>query len=451
MIYKHFYPAIIFRLTIFALASACSVWFYNDQSYVLMAVSLLFLMITAINIFNYFNRVNEWMKFFITGIENEDTGLKIPEKSGNKNIDALYKSMDRLNNLLQKTKIEISAKEHYFRSIINKSNTGLFSVNESGRIENINPAANKLTGLQEYFHINSLSNIDKSLPGFILRASEKKQQSAIFENKYGQKLNFNLSEINIDGEKYILVAVNDISKELDSREVDAWIKLARTLAHEIMNNITPITTLSKVISGYFMQNEKIIEAENITDKTVANTIKGLNIIEERSLALMNFVQNYRKFTKLPQPDIQNINLSDILENSITIIKSYPNSEKIKILKNIPSGIFIYSDDKLISQVIINILKNAYEALINKESIEQPSISISLKKSGNNVSIEISDNGNPIPNEIKEQIFVPFYTTKEKGSGIGLSLSKQILLQMNGDIVLKKSDKQLTTFVIRLKQ
>ena len=451
MIYKHFYPSIIFRLTVFALASACSFWFYIEKSYVLMIVCLLLLLFTGINIINYFNRINKWIIFFISGIENEDTALKIPKKSGNKNIDSLYKSMDKLNNLLQKAKFEISAKEHYFRSIIKKSNTGLFAVNENARIENINPAANKLTGLQEYFHINSLRNIDKSLPDFILSVSENKKYSAIFENKYGQKLNFNLSEINIDRKKYILVAVNDITKELDSREVDAWIKLARTLAHEIMNNITPITTLSQVISGYFIQNKKITEAANITDKTIANTIKGLNVIEERSLALMNFVQNYRKFTKLPQPAIHKINLSDILENSITVIKSYSYIEKIKLIKNIPPDIFVNSDDKLISQVIINILKNAYEAIIGEESIEQPTISISLKKIGNNVSIEISDNGNPIPDEIKEQIFVPFYTTKETGSGIGLSLSKQILLHMNGDIVLKKSDKKLTTFIIRLKQ
>lgn len=447
MIYKHFYPAIIFRLFIFALASACGSLFYLRHSYILSVSCLIILILSGINMINYFNRINEWVSFFITGIENEDTGLKIPKKSGNKNIDALYKSMEKLNSLLQKTKIEISSKEHYFRSIINKSNTGLFSVNESGRIENINPAAGKLTGLQEYFHINSLANINKALPDFIFQA--KNQKSAIFENKYGQKLNFNLSEIIIDKQKYILVAVNDITKELDSREVDAWIKLARTLAHEIMNNITPITTLSQVISGYFTHNKKVINVAQVTNKTIANTIKGLNVIEERSLALMNFVQNYRKLTKLPEPKIHKLNLTEVLENSIIAIQSYPNINKIKIVKQIPPEIWVHSDEKLISQVIINILKNAYEALSDKIN-EQAMIKISLKNTGKMVQIEISNNGSPIPDEIKEQIFVPFYTTKESGSGIGLSLSKQILLQMNGDIILKKSDKQLTTFVIRLK-
>ncbi|MCF6239733.1 MAG: HAMP domain-containing histidine kinase [Bacteroidales bacterium] len=447
MVYKHFYLSIIIRLLIFSILSVGGTYVYiTDKSSTFLWVVLVAIVLSAINIINYFNRINRWMSFFISGIENEDTSLKIPEKSGNKNVDRLYLGVEKLNKLLQKTKFEISTKEYYYRSIINKSVTGLFSVNKNGRIENINPAGSKLTNLQEYFHINSLSSIDKTLPGFILNYKIGKQQSAIFENRFGQKLNFSLSEINIENNLYILVAVNDITKELDSREVDAWIKLARTLSHEIMNNITPITTLSQVISGYYIKNKQIIDTDKLDENTIFKTIKGLKVIEERSIALMNFVQNYRKFTKLPEPKLQNTDISEIINNCVIAIETYPESDKIQIIKHIPLGIQFYTDEKLISQVIINVLKNAYEAVVHENT---PIIEIKLRKTTTALEIEISNNGAVIPQEIKNQIFVPFYSTKESGSGIGLSLCKQILLQMNGDIILKKSDSERTEFVISL--
>ncbi len=447
MVYKHFYFSIIFRLFIFLLISITGAYVYfTGKSFILLAVLLFMLLFSGINIISYFNRINRWMNFFITGIENEDTSLKIPQKSGNQYIDSLYKGMEKLNDLLQKTKFEINAKEYYFRSIIDKSATGLFSVNKNGRIENINPAGTKLTGLQEHFHINSLSSIDKLLPDFILNYRKHKQQSAIFENKYGQKLNFSLSEISIENKKYLLVAVHDITKELDTREVDAWIKLARTLSHEIMNNITPITTLSQVISGYFTKNKQLINVKELNDDAVFKTVKGLKVIEERSLALMSFVKNYRKFTKLPEPEFQKVNISEIIENCIVAIETYPDFDKINITKQIPVNIYVTTDEKLISQVIINVLKNAYEAVFE---IDNPEIGIGLKKHPSLIEIEVADNGLVIPQEIKEQIFVPFYSTKEGGSGIGLSLCKQILLQMNGDIILKKSDDNQTVFSVRL--
>lgn len=447
MVYKHFYFSIIARLFIFLLISiAGSYVYFFDKSFILLVVLFLMLIWSATKLIHYFNRINRWTNFFISGIENEDTSLKIPAKSGNKNIDELYKGMENLNNLLQKTKFEINAKEYYFRSIISKSATGLFSVNKNGRIENINQAATNLINLQEHFHINSLASIDQALPDFILNYRNHNQKSAIFENKYGQKLNFSLSEINIKNNEYTLVAVNDITKELDSREVDAWIKLARTLAHEIMNNITPITTLSQVIKTYYIDNNKLIDIKELNEDTIFKTLKGLNVIEERSLSLMNFVENYRKFTKLPEPKFHSVNISEIVEHCLDAIETYPDFEKINLSKQIPPGIHVITDEKLISQVIINVLKNAYEAVYE---IDKPEIRIRLKKTTALIEIEIADNGLAIPQEIKEQIFVPFYSTKEGGSGIGLSLCKQILLQMNGDIILKKSDDDQTVFTIRL--
>jgi len=276
---------------------------------------------------------------------------------------------------------------------------------------------------------------------------EKKEKSAVFENKFGQKLLFKLSVIKSNDEKIKLIAVSDITKELDNREVDAWVKLARTLSHEIMNNITPITTLSQVISSYYKNGDKVILPDNMDEKIINNTVRGLNVIEERSVALMNFVDNYRKFTKLPEPDIKKVNISEILEHCLLAIKVYPNFKLINLEKSIEEDVIVLTDDNLISQVFINVLKNAYEAL--KVIKDNPTMKIGLRTNDDNISIEIANNGEKIPKELREQIFIPFFTTKDEGTGIGLSLSKQILLRMNADIVLKPYKNSFTRFVITL--
>jgi len=450
MSYKHFYGAILLRLAIIILLAAATTYLYFEEQAVILSILLFAVLVGAVfNIIWYFNRLNHWIASFLLGIENDDTTLKTPSNTGNKAINEVYEGIERLNELFRKTKTDISTQEQYFRSVIDQSATGLFSVNEKGRVININPAATKLTKLNNHHHINALLVIDKKLPRFIIESSgNTNRQSAIFENPEGQKLLFKLSEIITINESIKLVAVSDITKELDNREIDSWIKLARTLSHEIMNNIAPITTLSKVISGYFISNNQIISSEKIDAATIANTVKGLGVIEERGLGLINFVENYRKFTKLPEPHFNKVNLSALIESNLITASAYPGFDTIKIVKLIPKDVMFSTDEKLLSQVILNLLKNALEALI-LENIQNPLITIKLLRTDNTGKIEITNNGPQIPPEIKEQIFIPFYTTKENGSGIGLSLSRQIILQMGGDIILNSGKDGKTTFSICL--
>ena len=450
MSYKHFYVSVLLRLILIVLISIAGAYLYFEkQAFILCIVLLIVLIGAVINIIRYFNNINQWIAFFLLGVENDDSTIKAPSKTGNKAIDNVYIGIERLNDLFKKTKIEISIQEQHYRSVINQSATGLFSVNEKGRVININPAANKLTNLHEYHHVNTLRKIDHSLSEFIMRPNNNlHQKSAIFENKYGQKLLFKLSEIKTAKEVIKLVAVSDITKELDKGEVDAWIKLARTLSHEIMNNIAPITSLSNVILKYFTKNDKIIDANDIDSKIITNTIKGLNVIEERSLSLMNFVNNYRKFTKLPEPKLTEVNLSNLIENNLLAAGAFPGFNTIKIEKHIPENLMFTTDENLLSLVIINLLKNACEALII-DNIVNPKISIKLLQTTSTTKVEIINNGPNIPPEMKEQIFIPFFTTKEEGSGVGLSLSKQIMLNMNGDILLNSTKDMPTTFSVIL--
>lgn len=448
MYFKHFNIAIISRISMIVILSGLTVFFVLKSYYVWAGIAFVLLILISHNLIQYFNGINRWISFFLLGIKNEDTSLKIPKNTGNKTIDHVFEGMESLNTLFKQIKIEIATKEQYFKTIINKSATGLFSINSKGRIENINPAAQKLLDVQEYQHVNSLNKVDKQLVKFIEK-DNKHDQSAIFENKYGQKLLFNISYLQNKNERLKLIAVSDITKELDNREIEAWVKLARTLSHEIMNNITPITTLSQVISGYFIKNGRVVKTAD--EKILKNTVKGLDIIEGRGVALMKFVNNYRRFTKLPEPENRVANLSKIIEKSLIVLQTYPAIDKIHLEKNIPENIIIYTDEQLLTQVIINLLKNAYESLLESLKISNPTLKVSLTETEKTLHINILNNGNPIPAELKEQIFVPFFTTKETGSGVGLSLSKQILLKMGDDVVLKQSNERFTEFEITINE
>jgi nitrogen fixation/metabolism regulation signal transduction histidine kinase len=431
-------------------AIAAAYLFFVLHQVILSIVLIVVVIGIAVNTIYYFNFINKWIASFLLGIENEDTTLKIPEKTGNKAIDEIFGGLHRLNELFRKTKIEIGTQEKFYLSIINQSATGLFSVNEQGRIININPAAEKLTGLIAFHHINTLARINDELPAFIQRdQNHHDTASAIFENEKGQKLLFKLSEIKTLNEVIKLVVVSDITKELDIREVDAWIKLARTLSHEIMNNIAPITTLSQVTLNYFVHDGQAVQSENINQETVDKTIKGLRVIEERGSGLKKFVENYRKFTKLPEPDLQKVELTKLIGDVLLVCSGFDNYHNVEVKEYLPDSIIAITDDNLLSQVLINLIKNALENFSETGAIDNPVIQIKVSEAANRIKIDICNNGEGIPPELREQIFVPFFTTKENGSGIGLSLSKQIMLILGGDIILRTDKRNFTCFTVSL--
>jgi len=404
----------------------------------------------AISTINYFNRVNRLIASFLMGIENEDSSLHIPERTGNKAVDEIFRGIARLNELFLRKNIAIGAQEQYYLSIIRQSATGLFSVNEEGRIININPSAEKLTGMIAFQHVNTLGRINESLPGFIqIELKPGDSPSVIFESPGGQNLLFKLSEISTPNEVIRLVVVSDITKELDIREVDAWIKLARTLSHEIMNNLAPITTLSQVLLNYLVKDKRVIPTDEIDQDILKKTVKGLRVIEERSTGLKDFVENYRKFTKLPEPDLKKVELTGLIENVLLACSGFDMFNKIRIEEQIPDSVFVLTDQNLLSQVLINLVKNALESFQREEPSESPIIRIAVKEEASRIQIHISNNGEAIPPELREQIFVPFFTTKENGSGIGLSLSKQIMLMLGGDINLRANERNETCFRISL--
>ena len=213
-----------------------------------------------------------------------------------------------------------------------------------------------------------------------------------------------------------------------------------------MNSIAPVTSLSENLKSYYVKNEVAISPEQINEQIIKNTIKGLEVIEQQGKGLINFVESYRKLTRLPKPELKPVNLKNLIENTVLLNKSFWPDTRIS-LKIQEYDLYIRADEKLFSQVLINLLKNAAEAINgNKDG----NITISVARSQQNrVEINIRDNGPGIPPDIMDEIFVPFFTTRENGSGIGLSLSRQIIRQHGGKLSVNSIPNKETVFSIEM--
>jgi signal transduction histidine kinase len=244
-------------------------------------------------------------------------------------------------------------------------------------------------------------------------------------------------------EELMLLSVHDIQNQLDEKELDSWRKLIRVMMHEIMNSITPITSLSESLAGYFYSGGKTKSPEEIDGKTISTTIRGLEVIREQGKGLISFVESYRKLTRLPKPEKKVFPVKNLIDNIRILSGSFENADNIQMTcEVIPEELEILADEKQISQVLINLVKNAYQA-----SIENPDAQIKVISSigsEGRPEIKVMDNGPGIPEDLMDKIFVPFFTTKESGSGIGLSVSRQIMQMHGGSLKIVSIPGKLTT-------
>jgi signal transduction histidine kinase len=252
-------------------------------------------------------------------------------------------------------------------------------------------------------------------------------------NERGKReLSLKCTPITIEEEKLLLVIVHDIQKELDDKETDSWVKLIRVLTHEIMNTITPITSISESILKYYKKGNALAGPEAFGEIQIRNTAKGLEVIKEQGNDLMSFVQSYRTFLSVPEPDRELIPAQKILEKVRLLLEEYTGEHAITLsIKCEPEDLALYIDEKQLTQILLNLGKNAQQAIEGQKDgriVIRAGITEQDKK-----YIAVADNGPGIPPQLLDEIFVPFFTTKKTGTGIGLSLSKQIMRLHGGSI------------------
>jgi two-component system nitrogen regulation sensor histidine kinase NtrY len=400
------------------------------------------------NLFYYVNRTNRELANFLIYLKENDTSLVIKSENLDKTFKGLRQSFRKITDELKKTRIEKEIKQRYIETIFEHVGIGLISFDEQGRIERINKAAKKLLNIT---HASSISELDKVQSGLAekLKNQQPGLQSLLKININNEILQIaiNSTVTAIEDKRIKIISLQDIRNELEEKELDSWKKLISTLTHEIMNSITPITTLTVAIKRCFMQDGNIKSPEKISVENIKDAFDSTNIIEERSKGLISFVDKYRSITKLPVPSLARVPVSQLFSELEMLFKDTFELKKIRFVKEIiPDDLKITADKKLMEQVLINLVTNSLDSMKN---YKKGQIIFRAFEENDKVHIQIIDNGPGIPGDIIDNIFTPFYTTKEKGTGIGLSISRQIIRMHKGKIFISSVPNKETLVTISI--
>ncbi len=447
---RYYYLFIVFGILLIV-ATSISIGFAIFQLENLpIGFFLVLLLIVEIVIFNTrLNTINRKIASFFNSVQNEDTSLHLPKDNKSSTISEIYKSLNQIVSVFQKIKIESEFREQRFLAMIENSSTGFISIDEFGDFEIMNETARKLIGVA---HTSNMARLKDELPELHEVLTQlmpgEKMTCPISNPEFSTIIQVSSSELHFKGKKHTLISLLDIKKVIEARELESWQKLIRIMNHEIMNSIAPITSVSNSLIKIFLENDKPIEIEQLNEKKICDTINGLEIIESMSSGLSNFVGHYRKLSKIPSPDIKPINVENWIEKLKRIGLEHVQKNNAKISFDINSGVNqISGDEGLLNQVMINLIKNAAEA---PESNLPKEIKVELQATTNHKThIVISNNGEPIDPDILDKIFVPFFTTKDEGAGIGLFISRQIISLHQGTISVFSNKNDGTRFQIEL--
>ena len=448
MISRNFYFQILIRVLLLAVTALLLAWIvFGPAASLLALVPLAGLVAIVINTIFYLNRVNRRIFFFFDAIKNEDSSLSFPEEGPGKIEKELNRSLLEVNRHIQRIYEANQKQEQYFQALIGHAATGMFTFNAKGFILHSNPQARQLLGLEPFTHISQLEAIDQRLYRVVVEIRPDQQHlTALHREEGAVQLLIKASAFLSGGEELMLLSVQDIRQELDEKEIDSWRKLIQVMRHEIMNSVTPITSLSEGLRGYFLEEGNVKSPAQIDEKTIGTTLSGLELIHEQALGLLRFVESYRQLTRMPEPEKRSFAVRKLMDNIRILAQSFPNAGQTELIcETEPEDMVLLADEKQISQVMVNLVKNAFQAT---EQVENARVIITsrLDKNGH-PRITISDNGPGIPGEIMDKIFIPFFTTKEKGSGIGLSLSRQIMQMHGGSLKINSVPGKLTSVVL----
>ena len=375
-----------------------------DINKVIIIVLLLVAVVGYIRLYRHYRRNIKKVTFLFDAIDNGDFSFNFPTEKGFKEDKILHKSLNRIKLFLQHTREEQMDREKYYEQILNAVDTGILVVDSHDNILQHNQAALRLLDTDVLTHMNQVKGKLKD------EHLAKHETQAMLKDKHVR-----------------IIALSDVSHELSNQEVDSWIKLIRVLTHEIMNTITPVTSLSETLLTRVTEDKDLKQ--------------GLETIHKTGTELLAFVNNYRRFTHVPQPQPALFYVEPFLERMAMLC-----NHEVEISVT-PKDLLVYADESLLSHVVTNLLKNAVEAFKEKEKLSF----IRLQAYANvqeSIIIDVSNNAGLIPEDVASHIFIPFFTTKPEGSGIGLSLSRQIMRVSGGSLSLHQDKAQgITTFRI----
>lgn len=439
ILFKSIQHKLLFYTVLLVLLTASITYLILEKQYLyLIPIGFIFI-ITFNKIRLHYKKYNENILFLLNALENGDysfrfssTKLSIREKEFNK-------TLNRIKEILTNARKEVIENEKFLSLIVESVSTGIIIMDENGYINTVNKATLDILGLPVFTHVNQLSFINVDLPNHLKNMNpDDSFQIPVINERENYQVSLKLSKLKIKNKVVKVITLNNIGSELEAKEMESWTRLIRVMTHEIMNSIAPITSISETMTN--------VLKEHSNNQNIENTIFAFQTINTTAKGLLSFVESYRKFVKIPKPEKQDFNIFDLVKNIISLEQNILKVKNIEVkLTSNNNDAKIYADQSLLMQVLVNIIKNAIEAVYD-ESIRKININIKYTESLKTI-IDISNSGKHISEDVLPHIFVPFFTTKNSGTGIGLSISRYIIRLHGGKLIHYISEENYTVFRI----
>ena len=449
MVFRRFRIQVILRLLLLTLSFFLLFYLLDKTRYNVTAVILTgVILIQLIFLIRYVERTNRKLTQFLQSIKYSDFSSSFSDQGLGKSFEDLNRSFMEVIEEFKKYRAEKEEHYNYLQTVVQHVNIGIIAYSRDGKVDLFNNSVKRLLKVRHIRLISDLEKVKKGLPETLLnlKAGERTLIRLSIKDELLQISTY-ATEFRMRGEDYILVTLQDISSELDEKEIESWQKLIRVLTHEISNSITPISSLAATVREMLLDEDKDELLLKALDKEDLEGVQGaIDTIQKRSQGLLNFVEVYRNLTRIPKPNFRYFKVSDIFERSQQLLTPRMNELGISCSNKVfPPDLMVTADPDLIDQVMINIILNAMDAVKGRDNSE---ISILTTVNNNNrVVIDIKDNGVGIKPDILDKIFMPFFTSKKHGSGIGLSLSRQIMHLHKGSVSVKSQPGEGSVFTL----
>jgi nitrogen fixation/metabolism regulation signal transduction histidine kinase len=378
------------------------------------------------------NSINRDIARFLSGIQDFGTSIKPHIEIKGRSFRALSDAINNVSDIVSKSRIETEKQLSFFEFVVDNIPAGVLIVNKKRQIIHTNKTANAIFRNHTLRSIGSLNMIYPKLGDEIdnLETGEQKTLRLKIENELVYLL-FRVSSFRSENEELRIFSFQNVINELQENELIAWQKLTRLLTHEIMNSLTPISSLILATKKCLSQDSKPKTREDINDDSINDALLNLTLVEERSAGIKNFVSNFRKITQIPKLNLERYDINKLVIRTTLLYAKLFEEKKIRLKTDIDENLqSIDLDKKLIEQILINLINNSVDSL---KSTDNKTITVSTFSKDQKTVIEITDNGDGIQDDIIDNIFMPFYTTKSEGMGIGLSLAQQVMRLHKGTI------------------
>jgi two-component system nitrogen regulation sensor histidine kinase NtrY len=448
MVFRFFVVALLLRLVLVGAAMALVVWLLLQPGY--HAATLLASIVLAIlvaELWRYVSRTNREVARFLDAVRFADYSQRFDFEKAGSGFASLGRTFTAIIDEMRERRTDQESGMRHLKALIEHIPVPLMTVHADNAITLQNNAARRLFGATHVTRVTDLRQFGSGFARAVDEAIPGGRELVTFTVEGAEyQLTLAATEIIIEGDRERLISLQDIQSEIDATQAEAWQDLVRVLTHEIMNSITPVTSLAQTASELVDDVVRDAGPESPHAEELEDVQNAVATVARRSDSLLQFIDSYRQISRLAPPEKKRVALADLFEMVTSLAKAEWDDPGVALSSTVePSGLYVYADRDLLEPVLLNLLRNAWQAT---KGTERPAIELRgrLNRRGNTV-IEVEDNGHGVPDEIATKIFVPFFTTREGGSGVGLALARQVMIAHGGFIRLGQKNGAGTTFTL----